>query len=256
MYMAHERRQYLLRLLEQRGRLRSAELARELGVTDETIRTDMVALQKKGLLRRVHGGAEFVLPTQPATASPRLDVQLAQCVAGQVQAGMAIIVDATPFACVLATQLSGCPCTFITNSPRLLHQLSPAALPHRLICSGGELDKESGVLAPSADTAGLLRSLRPQLALLSPPALTPDALYYPSQPRADWAKLAVEYASRSIIAVAATALYAPATPHTAPCRPDLLVTEDNCPPEFDGIPLETVPYISPAAFAPSSGFDY
>lgn len=256
MYMAHERRQYLLRLLGERGRLRSAELARELGVTDETIRTDLVALQKAGLLRRVHGGAVYLLPTQPATDSPRLDVQLAQCATRHIQAGMSLVVDATPFACVLATQLQDRPCTFITNSPGLLHQLSPAALPHRLICPGGELDKESGVLAASADTAGFLRSLRPQFALLSPPALAPDALYYPSQSRADWAKLAVECASRSIIAVAATALYAPATPHTVPCRPDLLVTEDNCPPEFDGIPLETVPYISPAAFAPNNGFDY
>lgn len=48
MYMAHERRQYILRLLQQRGRIRSAELAQELGVTDETIRIDLVLMQKRG----------------------------------------------------------------------------------------------------------------------------------------------------------------------------------------------------------------
>lgn len=255
MYMAHERRQYLLRLLEQRGRLRSAELARELGVTDETIRTDLVALQKAGLLRRVHGGAVYLLPTQPATDSPRLDVQLAQCAARHIQAGMSLVVDATPFACVLATQLQDRPCTFITNSPRLLCQLSPEALPHRLICPGGALDKKTGLLEPTPATEEMLRTLRPELALLSPPALTPGALHYPTRLQADWARLAAGAAGRCIICVASAALRSSA-PCAVDCLPDLLVTEDNCPPDFGGIATETVPYISPASLMPEDGYDY
>ncbi|MBR2145626.1 MAG: DeoR/GlpR transcriptional regulator, partial [Akkermansia sp.] len=62
MYVAKERRAYILRLLQQQGSLHSATLARELGVTDETIRTDLVAMQNQGLLKRTHGGAEYILP--------------------------------------------------------------------------------------------------------------------------------------------------------------------------------------------------
>ena len=70
MYVAQERRAYILRLLQQRGSIRSASLARELGVTDETIRTDLVDLQAQGLLQRVHGGARYTLPWAEKTLLP------------------------------------------------------------------------------------------------------------------------------------------------------------------------------------------
>ena len=41
MYVPHERRARILRLLSERGVLRTADLAEELGVTDETVRTDL-----------------------------------------------------------------------------------------------------------------------------------------------------------------------------------------------------------------------
>ena len=75
MYVAQERRAYILRLLQQRGSIRSASLARELGVTDETIRTDLVDLQAQGLLQRVHGGARYTLPVEGIDASTRPDCQ-------------------------------------------------------------------------------------------------------------------------------------------------------------------------------------
>ena len=59
MYVAQERRAYILRILQQRGSIRSATIARELGVTDETIRTDLVDMQAQGLLLRTHGGAKY-----------------------------------------------------------------------------------------------------------------------------------------------------------------------------------------------------
>ena len=40
-----------------RGRVEVAGLARELSVTPETVRRDLTALERRGVLRRVHGGA-------------------------------------------------------------------------------------------------------------------------------------------------------------------------------------------------------
>ncbi|WP_423182901.1 DeoR/GlpR family DNA-binding transcription regulator [Arthrobacter sp. NyZ413] len=52
-----ERRELILAKLRAEGRADATAVAAELGVTNETVRKDLVALEQLGLLRRVHGGA-------------------------------------------------------------------------------------------------------------------------------------------------------------------------------------------------------
>jgi len=54
---AEERQQAIASLVLQRGRASVAELAEAYDVTTETVRRDLAALDRAGLLRRVHGGA-------------------------------------------------------------------------------------------------------------------------------------------------------------------------------------------------------
>ena len=54
---ADQRKQYLLETLRRNGRIEANDIAAELNVTGETIRKDLIALERQGLLRRVHGGA-------------------------------------------------------------------------------------------------------------------------------------------------------------------------------------------------------
>ncbi len=54
---AEERQQAMARLVSDRGRLSVTTLATEYDVTTETIRRDLSALERLGLVRRVHGGA-------------------------------------------------------------------------------------------------------------------------------------------------------------------------------------------------------
>jgi DeoR family fructose operon transcriptional repressor len=54
---AEERRQHLVDLARTEGRLDVASVAADLDVTPETIRRDLTDLERRGLLRRVHGGA-------------------------------------------------------------------------------------------------------------------------------------------------------------------------------------------------------
>lgn len=56
MYAA-ERQQKILRRARRAGRVEVATLADELAVTGETVRRDLDALERQGLIRRVHGGA-------------------------------------------------------------------------------------------------------------------------------------------------------------------------------------------------------
>jgi DeoR/GlpR family transcriptional regulator of sugar metabolism len=52
-----ERHRRLLGLLSEQSSIRTAELARSLGVTQETVRRDFEKLEKDGALLRTHGGA-------------------------------------------------------------------------------------------------------------------------------------------------------------------------------------------------------
>jgi len=54
---APERHQHILETARAFGRVDVANLARDLSVTPETVRRDLTALERRGVLRRVHGGA-------------------------------------------------------------------------------------------------------------------------------------------------------------------------------------------------------
>ena len=60
------RHEHILRELELRGSVRAAAVAQDLGVTEVTIRRDLIDLEKLGKLARVHGGAISVAaPAEP-----------------------------------------------------------------------------------------------------------------------------------------------------------------------------------------------
>src|SRR3954465_13136013 len=68
---AEERQQEILRRTREAGRVDVMTLAEDFGVTMETIRRDLTALERSGTLRRVHGGAIPVerLGFEPALAA-------------------------------------------------------------------------------------------------------------------------------------------------------------------------------------------
>jgi DeoR family fructose operon transcriptional repressor len=68
---AEERQQAMAELVAQRGRLSVAALADKYDVTTETVRRDLSALERMGLVRRVHGGAV------PASSLPAIESALA-----------------------------------------------------------------------------------------------------------------------------------------------------------------------------------
>jgi DeoR family fructose operon transcriptional repressor len=68
---AAQRKQAILTQLRTHGRVDAADIAAELGVTNETVRKDLISLERQGLLRRVHGGAVSVeqLSFEPAVST-------------------------------------------------------------------------------------------------------------------------------------------------------------------------------------------
>lgn len=100
MYAA-ERQQRILAQAREAGRVEVASLAESLGVATETVRRDLTALERRGSLRRVHGGAIPVerLELEPtlATRSTRLpDVKrrIAARVLDELPTGGTVLLDA------------------------------------------------------------------------------------------------------------------------------------------------------------------
>ena len=256
MYVAQERRAYILRILQQRGSIRSASLARELGVTDETIRTDLVDMQAQGLLQRTHGGARYILPTPGADSSARPDCQLAALAAAHINPGMRVYLDSDPLALVLVSQLGNMPCTLITNSPELLSRLAASPLPQQLICTGGTMNKECSILDSPEALHSLQQEHKPDIALLIPPAVRGDVAAYHHPARTTWARVAATAARRCLLMVPSQALYAHAR-HAMPLpEGNTLITENNLPPNFNHPDTELIPYISAEDLQQADGFDY
>src|SRR6266852_1087397 len=69
---AEERLEYMVERARRDGRVDVAALVEELSVTAETIRRDLTALERQGLLRRVHGGA---IPVERLRFEPSVAVR-------------------------------------------------------------------------------------------------------------------------------------------------------------------------------------
>lgn len=55
--MKAERQEQILKKIEANGRVVVTDYAKELGVTEATLRKDLQELDDRGLVQRVHGGA-------------------------------------------------------------------------------------------------------------------------------------------------------------------------------------------------------
>lgn len=106
---APERQQEILRLAREGGRVDVVSLAEEFQVTAETIRRDLKALDRAGLVRRVHGGAipagrldfEPDLAERETTAADEKD-RIAKAALAELPADGTLIVDAGSTAARLA----------------------------------------------------------------------------------------------------------------------------------------------------------
>ncbi|WP_026248989.1 DeoR/GlpR family DNA-binding transcription regulator [Streptomyces sp. LaPpAH-108] len=109
---APERQQAILRLAREGGRVDVLSLAEEFQVTAETIRRDLKALDRAGLVRRVHGGAipsgrldfEPDLTERESTAADEKD-RIAKAALAELPVDGTVILDAGTTVARLAAAL-------------------------------------------------------------------------------------------------------------------------------------------------------
>ena len=165
--LARQRHEAILNEVRQRGAVRVADLASQLGVSDMTVRRDLDVLDDAGLVEKVHGGATAVLDrsaAEPGFAAKSLrntgeKLAIAQAAAGLVRSGTAIGVTAGTTTWQLAYHLTDiADLIIVTNSVRVaevLHQ-SPRA-DRTVVLTGGVRTPSDALVGPVAVQA--LRTL-------------------------------------------------------------------------------------------------
>jgi DeoR family transcriptional regulator, aga operon transcriptional repressor len=154
-----ERRQHILRLLQSDGRVLVAELSRQLGISQITIRKDLDHLEGKGLIQRTHGGA---LPVQTgALFDPSLQEKqkqhshekqrIAAAAVRLVQEGQCVMLDSGTTTTAIAQALRRfSQLTVITNAVNIAAEL--AGTNFEVILTGGTLRKNSfSLVGPLAE---------------------------------------------------------------------------------------------------------
>lgn len=168
--LLEERQQIIKSRLRQHGRVVAAELAREFGISEDTVRRDLRDLAASGLCRRVHGGA---LPLSPASGSlrerkrqnPDRKAALGRAAAALVKPGEIVLVDAGSTNLQIVRHLPpDLRLTLVTNAPLIAAEM--AGRPHcDLIVLGGRVDgRGGGCIGPRALRD--LASLRADLCIL------------------------------------------------------------------------------------------
>jgi DeoR/GlpR family transcriptional regulator of sugar metabolism len=172
--LAAQRRAHILAELERDGIVRVSGLVGLLGVSDMTVRRDLTALERQGIVEKVHGGA--MLRAEPATSEPGFEAKsarrlsekeaIAARAADLVAPGSAIAISAGTTTHHFARHLVDIPgLTVVTNSvwvADVLHRSASDSV--SVLLTGGLRTPSDALVGPLAIAA--LRSLHLDAAFL------------------------------------------------------------------------------------------
>lgn len=136
--LAEQRRKEIMALLLKNGYVKNGTIQTALGVSGETVRKDLKALESLGVLYRVHGGA--VLPREHQSSAPYVPFkrrkmqnisekeEVARAAASYIHEGDSIALDSGTTALALAHLIRQQfrSLTVVTNSLAILQELSCA----------------------------------------------------------------------------------------------------------------------------------
>jgi len=177
--LAEQRRAAIVTEVHAHGGVRVTELVARFGVSDMTVRRDLDALAREGLLEKVHGGAVAI--GQSSAHEPGFEAkrtletaakdQIAKAAAALVSPGAAVAVSAGTTTYALARRLAEIPdLTVVTNSVRIADLFAQRPMPPggrhgpTVVLTGGVRTPSDALVGPVADQA--IRSLNFDLAFV------------------------------------------------------------------------------------------
>lgn len=205
---AEERRQSIADAARRDGRVEVSALATALEVTAETVRRDLTDLERRGVLRRVHGGA---IPVERFRAEPGVAEKSARMAAEKKRIAQAaltlvpptgtILLDAGTTTAALAAVLPDrAGLTVVTNAAPIAMTLS-ARKQVRLLLIGGRV--RGRTLANVDDWAlRALADLRVDVAFVATNGVLPDRGLYTPDPSEAAVKRAIVAAGRRVVLLA------------------------------------------------------
>lgn len=233
---ATARQAIILQSLSRAGTAAVSELAREMQVSDETIRRDIKALASRGLLEKVHGGAALPHLLNEPAFQKRLATQadakqaIAQRIAAEVVNGDALLLDTGSTTTYVARALANhSDLLVITNGTEIARTLAQGGR-NRVLLAGGEVRGDDGaVFGPEA--VRFIENFRVRLAILSIGALDMlDGLMVFHTGEAEFSRAAMRRAQRVIIAADHSKFGAQASVRVAPLASAHVIVTDRQPP--------------------------
>jgi len=147
--LAAERHLQILKILSEKGSLKTKDIASSLSVTDETIRKDFELLEKQGFVVRTHGG---VIPPKRSVRELSLTErqlinrdeknEIAKAAAQRIQPNETIFIDASSTSLSITPYLPDFPLTVVTNSHDVVSALGGVENID-LVCTGGLYESRS-----------------------------------------------------------------------------------------------------------------
>ncbi|GAA4930093.1 DeoR/GlpR family DNA-binding transcription regulator [Streptomyces coeruleoprunus] len=170
--LAEQRRALILDEVRRRGGARVNELTRKLNVSDMTVRRDLDALARQGVIEKVHGGAVPVSDARThepgfeakSALEPGAKEEIARAAAAMVAPGSAIALSGGTTTYAVAQRLLDVPdLTVVTNSVRVADVFhtaqgaGPGGAPQpgsaTVVLTGGVRTPSDALVGPVADQA-------------------------------------------------------------------------------------------------------
>ncbi|GAA2919785.1 DeoR/GlpR family DNA-binding transcription regulator [Kitasatospora cinereorecta] len=215
--LAEQRRALILDEVRKRGGIRVNELTRKLSVSDMTIRRDLDALARQGVIEKVHGGAVPVV--EASTHEPGFEAKstlelsakedIARAAAAMAVPGSAIALSGGTTTFALARHLLEVPAlTVVTNSVRVADVFHDAQRPTAgggsragaatVVLTGGVRTPSDSLVGPVADRA--IDSLRFDVLFLGVHGISVEAgLSTPNLAEAETNRRLVRAARRVVV---------------------------------------------------------
>lgn len=200
------RRSKILELLEQDGQVRVAQLAKLLGTTMVTIRSDLDSMEKDGLVERVQGGAtptavsmynrEFLRRKRMNTEAKRL---LAAAVAQEVEDGDTLFINggSTTYFAALTLKKAKKKLVIVTNSISVAIELGTSPT-FTVILVGGQINSYYSFTC-GTEAMDQLRRYQVDKAILSIDGINEAGITTIHPEESTVARIMIERARRRII---------------------------------------------------------
>lgn len=238
--MRRENRQReILSRLKPNEAISTAHLARDLGVSEETIRRELRAMEKAHAILWGHGAVRLAPPSSEGVFASRMHTRaqakamIAEAAAQHVFDGECIFLDAGSTSCFVARALRDHKrLKVVTNSLEVAKALNYEN-GHQLFLAGGAYDPETAGFSDHA-AQQYLRSFRPSLSVLTVGSIHPEhGLMDYRAAEAEMSRVAYAISSRVMLVADHSKFNRIAPFHTASlAEVDILITDRETPAEF------------------------